>query len=100
MTNVAAGKIRRTRRGIEVQDRGAAGASTFPQQKSGDDKAGNHEEHIDPDKPTGHPGDVGVIEDDEQDGDRSETFYVGSKAPVIRCGSRFVAGGEKLLVKS
>ena len=40
-----------------------------------------------------------MIEDDEQNSDRSETFYVGSKAPVIRCGPRLVARREKSLVK-
>jgi hypothetical protein len=41
-----------------------------------------------------------MIEDDEQDGDRSETLYVGPKAPVIRCGPSLIAAGEKALVKS
>jgi hypothetical protein len=40
-----------------------------------------------------------VIEDHEQDGDGSEAFDIGSKTSVTRRGSRFVAGGEKSLIK-
>jgi hypothetical protein len=71
----------------------------FPQQEPGDDEPRDHEEHVDADESTGHPRDVGVVEDDEQDGDRPKTLYVGPKAPVVRCGPRLVAGGEKSLVK-
>ena len=46
------------------------------QQQPGDEETGDHEEHVDANKPTTHTDKVGVVEQHEADGNRPQTFDI------------------------
>ena len=50
----------------------------------GDEKAGDHEEHVDADVPALKTGYAEVEYNDTQHGDRSETIYVGAIVHRLR----------------
>ena len=93
ITRLAAGMIRRTPAGVEGEDRGASGRCPLPEQDTGDHESGDDEEDVHSDEAAPHPGDVGVVEDDQQDGHRPEPLDVGTESAVLRSGTGFVARG-------
>jgi hypothetical protein len=63
---------------------------TLPQQQSGDQEAGQHEEHVDADEAAGEPRQAGMEDEDEQDGDAPQTLQVRTE----RVGSCSLGGGQ------
>ena len=77
-----AGSRRRMRRAVEPPEGHAAGVVDLPPQVIGDQVARDHEEDVDAHVAAGHGPDVGVVEDDGEDGDRVETLDVlAERAP-------------------
>ena len=80
---------------VEVEDRSPAGRLPFAEQDARDHETRDHEEHVDADVSAPQTGDSGVEEDHEEDGDRPETFDVGTEATITGCGARLQTRGEE-----
>jgi len=57
---------------VEGAEGEVAGADDLAQQQGGDEVAAEHEEDVDPEQPTGRPGDAPVVEHDGQHGHRAQ----------------------------
>ena len=94
MTSVAAGMMRRARRAVEAAvARCAPVHFALAQQQPGDDEPRDDEEDLDADVATAEPGNAGVVDEGQEDGDGAQALHVGAELPVTWRGSRLVAGG-------
>jgi hypothetical protein len=66
-------------------------ALPLPQQKSRDDKAGNHEEYVDADESTFQPRDSKVVEHNEKNRNGPKTLDIRPVVPIAWSGSCLVA---------
>jgi hypothetical protein len=65
---------------VELDDRDRAGAFLLAHEKPGDQKAGDHEEHVDAEETAGQTGYARVVEHDQQDGESAKSLDVGAEA--------------------
>ena len=70
------GQIRLTTSRVEVGETGSDPLSSFTQDELGDDVAADDKEDVDPDKASLETPNAGVIGDDEQHRDRTQTLDV------------------------
>ena len=94
MTRLAAGMIRRARRRVEGRSEVRPVAARSLNRTPVITNPEMTKKTSTPTIAAPQPGDVGVKEDDQQDGHRPEPLDVGTESAVTRCGSGLVAGGS------
>ena len=80
---------------VETEDGGPAGRLPFTQQDSRNHETRDDEEHVHADVSAGETGDSCVEEDDEQDGDCTKTFDIGTEATVAGSGAGLATRREE-----
>ncbi len=67
---------------VERQQADPPGSLVLAQEEPGDEEAADDEEDVDADEAAGHPGQAGVKQDDDEDGQPAQALDVGAKSVV------------------